>query len=197
MATDRKSFNELLQEAPAAAQTVSLMGTLSRSSEPDKFVITLASGQSLTLDVDAVKDHTVMGGAVGQLVVKVDLDPSRVPSDARTAATETQRPVEQTVFWQDVAKSPFLDSQTVLFLDLKAPQLDVAGPGPVPPGGDPWGGLGAQMLAPFALATAHQAPAQQIAAIQAAYRRGHTLPWPIGWGGNDPILPKVMADPTV
>jgi hypothetical protein len=197
MVADKKSFKALLEEAPIATDTVSLVGTVSRSHEPDKFVIILGDGRSVTLETDAVKDYTVMGGAIGQLVVKIEIDSTRVPRDAQSISTEFKRPTLETIYWYDHPKNPISDTHPGQFPDVTIPQADVAGPVPVGPGGDPWGGFGAgQLYAPFALATPHQVADAQIAAIQAAYpyfRRGLTLPWPIGWGGNDPILHTVMA----
>jgi hypothetical protein len=57
MADEKKSFNELLSEAPLAAKedTISLVGALERSHQPGKFVLVLGGGRTLTLEVEAVK----------------------------------------------------------------------------------------------------------------------------------------------
>lgn len=81
MAKEKKSFSELLSEAPMATQedTVTLVGALGRSSQSGKFVLALGPGSSVTLEVDAVKGYQVLGGGVGQLLVQVELDRERVP----------------------------------------------------------------------------------------------------------------------
>lgn len=63
MASNDKSFEELVNEAPLApaAGTVSLVGKLAKSSEPGKFVLTLPDGSAMTLDTAAVKGHEVLG----------------------------------------------------------------------------------------------------------------------------------------
>lgn len=78
-----KSFGELVREAPEASGTgtVSLVGVLGRSHDPRKFVLTLADGRVVTLDVDAVRDHQVLSGATGQIVVRVGLDASHLPQE--------------------------------------------------------------------------------------------------------------------
>lgn len=83
MATEKRSFEELLREAPEAPgdDTVSLVGTLARSRDEGKFVLTVAGGQAVTLDVSAVKDHEVIGSSVGQMIVRVDVDRSCLPSE--------------------------------------------------------------------------------------------------------------------
>ena len=79
---EKKSFNELLSEAPLASQenTVSLVGALGRSTQSGKFVLILGPGNSVTLDVDAVKGYQVLGGGIGQMLVQVDVDRERVPA---------------------------------------------------------------------------------------------------------------------
>jgi hypothetical protein len=81
MATDRKPFRELVGEAPMATETVSLVGMLSRSREDEKFILTLGDGRSLALEIDAVKDYAVLGGTIGQVVVRIEIDSSRLPQD--------------------------------------------------------------------------------------------------------------------
>jgi hypothetical protein len=87
MAEEKKSFSDLLSEAPLAPaeDTVTLVGALARSSQSGKFVLALSQGGSITLDVDAVKSYQVMGGAVGQQLVQVDVDKTKVPETAQPA----------------------------------------------------------------------------------------------------------------
>ena len=74
---DNRSFEDLVNEAPLAptAGTVSLVGTLARSTELGKFVLTLQGGSSVTLDTASVKSHAVLGSSVGHTIVRIDKDP--------------------------------------------------------------------------------------------------------------------------
>ena len=84
MANEEKSFNELLSEAPLAANTdtVTVVGVLARTREPSKFMLTLANGQSVTLETQAVKSFTRLGSAVGQReLVQLELDAKQAPND--------------------------------------------------------------------------------------------------------------------
>lgn len=192
MVNEDRSFKELVSEAPllTTATTVTLAGTLSRSDDQGKFILTLGNKRSVTLDVDAVKDHKVLGSAGGQHIVEVEVDVDRLPPE-HTSPTQglMGSPGEykfkfvwhdpQTVYWLDVQnppKSPFHDTHpgiapdvTISVLDNKPVYDEFAGPVAVPAGGDPWGGVigSRQSVAPFALATAQQAPASAIAAMQA------------------------------
>lgn len=80
MAYDQQSFEKLLSEAPQAPtkETVSLVGTLAKSSEPGKFVLALQDGSTITLEIAAVRGHAVLGGSVGQTIVRVDVDAGKV-----------------------------------------------------------------------------------------------------------------------
>ena len=87
MADEKKSFSEFVSAAPLAAaeDTINLVGAVERSHQPNKFVLVLGSGRSVTLEIDAVKDYRVLGGLVGQLLVQVDLDRERVPRELTEA----------------------------------------------------------------------------------------------------------------
>lgn len=191
MADEKKSFSELLKDAPLAAQedTVSLVGALERSNQPGKFVLAVAPGSSVTLDVDAVKGYQVLGGAVGQLLVQVDIDRARVPDSLpggvtpalpttgwRDLNTGSQDVKHQ---WQDYTGWPDLNTGAhdvhTGWDDAKHAWQDVTGAtadlgyGGYGYGGDPWGGYMGPALgaaAPFALATQHQAPQSALAAMQ-------------------------------
>lgn len=91
MAEKKKSFTELLSEAPLAApeETVTLVGALGRSSHAGKFVLATGPGASITLDVSAVKNYQVLGGGVGQVLVQVDVDRDKVPAEATQQAAVT------------------------------------------------------------------------------------------------------------
>src|SRR5271166_4461113 len=93
MASKDKSFEELVKEAPAAPAegTVSLVGTLARSGEAGKFVLTLEDGSELTLETAAVKGHEVLGTSVGQTIVRVDVEAEKIPPTSPTRFPETIR----------------------------------------------------------------------------------------------------------
>jgi len=178
MSDEKQSFQELLGEAPLAKgeDTVSLVGALQRSQQSGKFVLALGAGRSLTLDIDAVKAHRVLGGAVGQTLVQVDVDRNRVPSEVNTAQPGVPAsslynvPVKAVV---DVPlKNPYVDLQPSknIVESIGTLQETIVYPGL---GGDPWqlgGAYAGPALAaavPFALATPHQAPSGVLAGVQA------------------------------
>jgi hypothetical protein len=84
MAKEQESFATLVDEAPlaSAAGTVSLVGTLARSAEPGKFVLTLQDGRAVTLETAAVKGYMVLGTSVGQMIVRIDVDAEKVRPEA-------------------------------------------------------------------------------------------------------------------
>ncbi len=94
VANDEKTFAALLSEAPLSqkSDTVTLTGALARSPEEGKFVLMQGDGSSLTLDTDAVKSHTVLGGSFGQQIVQVELDPEKVPKEV-TEQTQAINPL--------------------------------------------------------------------------------------------------------
>jgi hypothetical protein len=85
MAKEENEFQKLLSEAPAApsADTVTVIGALSRTADPARFVLTLPNGQSETLEVAAVKSAKKIAGAIGQSLVELELDAKRVSGDVR------------------------------------------------------------------------------------------------------------------
>jgi len=151
MADETKSFSDLLSEAPLAPNedTVSLVGTLARSNQPGKFVLATSPGNSLTLDVDAVKSHQVIGGGVGQLLVQVDVDRAKVPESVQGAATPLGLPVTGVHDLKGIQ-------------DVKHPTLDKY-PWEEPVRTHPETDLG-----PFALAAPQQAPQSALTAMQGA-----------------------------
>jgi hypothetical protein len=88
MAREEESFETLVKEAPLApaAGTVSLVGTLARSAEAGKFVLTLQDGRTVTLETAAVKGYMVLGTSVGQTIVRIDVDPDKVRLEAEASA---------------------------------------------------------------------------------------------------------------
>ena len=67
MADEKKSFSELVNEAPLAVTegSITVVGALARSHEPGKFVLIFCPECNVTLDIDAVKGYRVLGGAIG------------------------------------------------------------------------------------------------------------------------------------
>jgi len=108
MADEKKPFSELLNEAPLAPDenTVTLTGALARSSQPGKFVLATGTGNSVTLDVDAVKDYQVLGGGVGQVLVQLTVDRAKVP-EAAQSAVKSESGIAQSG-WPDI-KHPIVD----------------------------------------------------------------------------------------
>jgi hypothetical protein len=188
MAEQKKPFGELVKDAPLASQesTVSLVGTLARSSEQGKFVLTLSPGNSVTLDVSAVKDYKELSGAVGQSLVQVEVDRAKLPENVLTNAPlansipayELKSPVaDRTVPLTDIFTLPVIDRSTRWYLDdpFTVPIVDygvkdIAEGLPSDPG-DPYAGG-----VPFALATAHQAPQEALAMAQGAQANFYTAP---------------------
>jgi hypothetical protein len=202
--SEKKSFSELLEEAPLASaeKTVCITGVLARSNDPGKFVLTTGDNQTITLDVDAVKEHRILSGMVGQLVVQVEVDKDRVPKMAHAH--------------EEIRTNPFYDQHRTAPIADTSPRVDqyiykninenngtiqenVIDPGNF--GVDPALGQG---FAPFALATPSQVP-------QAMFREAapgfHTGIWDLqtihrydkspltdftGWG-----VPEQSYDPAV
>jgi hypothetical protein len=82
MAQEERTFEDLLKEAPLApaGDSVSLVGTLARSPEGGKFVLTLQDGSAVTLETTSVKNHTVLGTSIGQAIVRIDVDRASIPA---------------------------------------------------------------------------------------------------------------------
>jgi hypothetical protein len=158
MADGTKSFSDLLSEAPLAAteDTVTLVGALARSNQPGKFVLALSQGNSVTLDIDAVKGYQVVGGGVGQLLVQVDVDRAQVPDSVQEAA-QPNREILSGIYDY---KQPAADYKSPI-LDYKHPTLDKY------PWEEPVRTHPETDLAPFALATQQQAPPSALSAMQA------------------------------
>jgi hypothetical protein len=200
MAEHKKPFGELVNDAPLATQedTVTLVGALARSNQQGKFVLTLSQGNSVTLDVDAVKNYTVMGGAVGQMLVQVEVDRARLPENLQGNAPqlnsfpayELKAPfADRTTPLADIFTLPVVDQTTRWYLDevFKNPAVDYGGKGIIEglPGdpGDPYAGG-----APFALATAHQAPESALAGPQGGIRTAPALDYTLAWRDKHPWL---------
>jgi hypothetical protein len=183
MASDEKSFENLLKEAPAepVAGTVSLVGMLAQSCEAGKFVLTLQDGNAVTLETASVKCHAVLGTSVGQTIVRVDVEAGKLPATAfGPAGTSFTRSLGDFPFWAG--------AKLVADLALNIPK----------PLRDPWVvippvlGVPEPGFAPFAMATPHQAPAYTLANVQGlgnAARPYFTHP---AW--LDPHPPKIIFE---
>jgi hypothetical protein len=80
MAQDDRSFNDLLRDAPLAeAGGTTVVGALSRLPQPDKFMLTLMDGRSITLDTKSVKAHMRLPSVAGCVMVQLTLDPGADP----------------------------------------------------------------------------------------------------------------------
>jgi hypothetical protein len=221
MSDEKKSFGELLNDAPLASgeNTTSLVGALARSLHPEKFVLMLSGNQSVTLDVDAVKGYRVLSGMIGQLIVEVEIDRERVPESIRRTQPGSL-PFLQSYFtnphtdpnpalttptfdqpWLGYS-NPTFDRPVFTFPSIdNSPVKNIFEPIPDPTvynQGDPWqfGGYPAAGVAPFALATPHQAPPAVIAAMQ--------MNVPFGGPNSSPavaehtsILLDVMSIPSI
>jgi hypothetical protein len=204
MSDEQKSFGELLNEAPLASgeNTISLVGALARSHHPGKFVLVLGGNQSVTLEVDAVKEYKVLSGMIGQLIVQVEIDRDRAPHSI-THPQPGGVPIPQSPFtnlYLDLNSggfsNPLIDRPVFTFPAVDNPPVkSIFEPIPDPTGynqGDPWqfgGGVGGPVaggIAPFALATPHQAPPEVIAAMQA------NVPFGLPFGGpnSSPAAPE-------
>jgi hypothetical protein len=187
---NNESFEELLRQAPAAPVSgmTSLVGVLAQSTEEGKFVLNLQDGSQVTLDKTAVSGHSVLGYSVGQAIVRVDVDSSKIPasSPATQAALASIRTVPQldwtAAYWDNIHTRPWLDIHKVPWLDKipesDLPQSTVGAADPIGPNTiaegipDPFGNAGYPVpnpwLTPFALATPHQVPASTLELMQGA-----------------------------
>jgi hypothetical protein len=173
MTSEEKSFERLLEEAPAAPAggVISLVGTLAKSSEPGKFLLTLQDGSFVTLETEAVKGHMVLGSSVGQTIVRVDVAAGSLPVRDQQMLRFNSVPAWESTF--AIADAPglkfWLDVNWKAIMDVSPAHAPFVLPAP---------DLG---LEPFALATPHQAPASAIAAMQ-----GFANAFAIPPGGGDP-----------
>ncbi len=160
MAREESEFQKLLNEAPAApnTDTVTVMGALSRAADPERFVLTLPDGRSLTLEVAAVKSAKKIAGAVGQSLVELELDAKRVPENLNKPLTDH---APNTLWYQDTAQTvAYFDvPQTIAYFDHPNTGLkDVVGDAPPPTIMETIGAGGVEQagLAPFAAAMPRQ-----------------------------------------
>jgi len=203
VANDEKTFAALLSEAPLSqkSDTVTLTGALARSPEEGKFVLMQGDGSSLTLDTDAVKSHTVLGGSFGQQIVQVELDPEKVPKEAteQAFAAPQSRPFSNpysdpaTGSWWDRAPeyAPPMGPQAAppLMTTRTVESMPLSEQGTYPPYDVP----SDVNYLPFALATGHQAPADALAYINAMAYAAPLRRWPTSPNDDGNTVPGFRA----
>lgn len=187
MTTERK-FDELLSEAPLAAKedTITLVGALQRSHEPGKFVLAMGGGRNVTLDVAAVKEHQVLGGAVGQRLVRLEVDRKKVPNDVQGMPLGPQPLLASppAIDYGAVAKSPLGEfSHMGTYVEHIGNWGDPYGVG------ISYGGInpGAVAATPFALATPHHVPAGTMARLYSGLP-SLSIPW---WTEHVSTIPEI------
>ena len=197
MANDEKTFAALLSEAPLSqkSDTVTLTGALARSPEEGKFVLMQGDGSSLTLDTDAVKSHTVLGGSFGQQIVQVELDPEKVPKEV------TERPqainslyVDRTGAGDVPVDHRYMATPPHVGADVHTGLADVH-----TGAADVMRGMESMPLSeentlpsydmPFALATGHQAPAGTLAQMTAMAYAAPLARWRTDPGDDSTTYP--------
>jgi hypothetical protein len=172
MAEDKSDFQKLLSEAPVAssADTVTVVGTLSRTPDAARFMLTLADGRSVTLDVSAVKSAKKIAGSIGQPMVQLELDSKHVPEGVREfrpeqyfkiPAAESHPAIsEVNTFIADQGHTGMPDTVHTGYRDSA---FDPAA-NPAAAFNTPWYADTAQ-AAPFVAATPHQANPMTMAAL--------------------------------
>jgi hypothetical protein len=176
--SEDKSFAELVAEAPKAANAdhVTLVGTLGKSDDPRKFEIILSDGSAHTLDVAAVKKHTVLGHSVGRTIVQIEIGRDSAPASAERSNQLTKPVASDGTGFLDHS-IPSYDYKFVHTDALSDPHPTILentlsqnfAVDPAPEHGlSTFVGNGA----PFSLATAHQIAQQQVEALNAAALSG-------------------------
>ena len=86
-----KSFAQFLEEAPAPAEAVTMVGSVARSTRKGLFVLT-SGGQMLELPIDAVASYRVVSEGPQQLVelqvVTSKIDSNRIFKIGRASCRE-------------------------------------------------------------------------------------------------------------
>jgi hypothetical protein len=162
-----RSFDELLEETPAPAppNTISVVGLVSRAEGPEDFMFTAADGQMVLLKREAVKGHAVLGGAVGQQIVRLDLDHTNLPADTVKALMQSygsgNAPLP-TVQNYDVPRVPVPGGTTSFYYDhyYTYGHIDVG----LPPRAD-YSAPGLGGVAPFVAAFPHHVDPDTLAAL--------------------------------
>ena len=225
--SDERSFAELLADAPRAADEkhVTLVGTLGKSDDPKTFVLYVSDGSPHTIDVAAVKKHTVLGHSVGRAIVQIEVDREHLPESlsqlgglgyslnegAGTGVADIGHttPVTDhlTIAIFDVAPTAaFIDHGTPAYLDTIGTivgadqhgtlQETISDPGTVIDPALRYAGAG---ISPFSLALQHHVAQAQIEALASwnpGQRTYYGYPTPLSWGfDHHPPIFKVISDP--
>jgi len=180
MAKPDSEFEKLLHEAPMAADadTVTVIGALTRTADAARFNLTLADGRTVTLDVDAVKSAKAIAGAIGQSLVQVTLDAKRVPENLTAAFLKARADLPQHTSW----------------LDAWGP--NVGGGGGLPGGSPPHiEAIDPRVeLSPFVAAAPHHAHPGTIAALAAFGGPRTYLTSPYYWAYDHHVVMKAHTD---
>jgi hypothetical protein len=178
MAKPDSEFEKLLHEAPMApdADTVTVIGALTRTADAARFNLTLADGRSVTLDVDAVKSAKAIAGAIGQSLVQVTLDATRVPEILTAAILKGRADLPQHTGWLDAG--------------------NVGGGGGLPTGSHPQiEAIDPRVeLSPFVAASPHHAHPGTIAALAAFSGPRTYLTSPYYWAYDHHVVMKAHTD---
>ncbi|MGD0304448.1 MAG: hypothetical protein ABSC71_06420 [Candidatus Acidiferrales bacterium] len=191
MATNETSFEQLLSRTALApsSDTITVVGALARSPDPQKFVLGVQDGQTFTIDVAAVRKFKVVAESVGQILVELELDKAKLPAELRktvaTASIEYKPPVRDAI--PTAAENiTAVETASETILQHDHPLGSFAAWWDVGPG---FGGGSFVGPVPFVAAAAHQAPAETIEAMQNLSAQREIFKFRF-----DP-LPKVRLDP--
>jgi hypothetical protein len=160
MAEEESEFQKLLSEAPAApsADSVTVTGALSRTADPSRFVLTLPNGQSATVEVAAVKSSKRIAGAIGQVLVELELDAKKMPEKVLDIVMKPIYDTGITLAAYDTGMNTGVEHNTVIEHISVPPANDTIHETIL---GGPGSGLGTVVPppAPFAAAMPHQTSA--------------------------------------
>jgi hypothetical protein len=177
MAKLDSEFEKLLHEAPMAADadTVTVIGALTRTADAARFNLTLADGRTVTLDVDAVKSAKAIAGAIGQSLVQVTLDAKRVPETLTAAFFKARADLPQHTGWLDAGGGGGGGLPTG-----SHPQIEAIDP--------------RVELSPFVAAAPHHAHPSAIAALAAFGGPRTYLTSPYYWAYDHHVVMKAHTD---
>jgi hypothetical protein len=190
MAERHSEFEKLLSEAPMASDVdrVTLVGSLARTSDPGCFVLRMPDGRSAKLEVDAVKSAKTIAGGVGQSLVELEVDATRVPKEVfgLKAGSEASAAAIGTPWYQDVG----LTTRTYLTpyswtADHRIPYKTHA---------DQPDFLAAEP-SPFVAAMPHQADPATRALLASPFAGTRTYLTAETWTWDHHVFPKVRLDP--
>jgi len=218
--SDERSFAELLADAPRAADEkhVTLVGTLGKSDDPKTFVLYVSDGSPHTIDVAAVKKHTVLGHSVGRAIVQIEVEREHLPESLsrelgglgyslNEGAGTGVADIGHTNAIADYLTIGIFDHGTPASFDTLGTlvgadqhgtlQETISDPGirEVDPA-QRYAGAG---ISPFSLALQHHVAQAQIEALASwnpGQRTYYGYPTPLSWGfDHHPPVFKVISDP--